>query len=1327
MCDDGTTNGAADPRCADSTLSIAANRPPVANDQSAQTSLTDAGRDRRSRATDPDGDALTFAIASPPAARHADGHGPERHLHRGGRVRRQRQLHVHRRRRLRHVGAGHGVDHGQRRAVADARRRLGDRARRARRCSSTCWPTTRRAAGRSTPATLAVTAAPTKGTAVVDDRPRSATRPNAGTSGSRHVLLHGVRHRRRLRHRRRHRRRSPRTAAPVAADDTLRHRRRHDAAPGGAGRARQRHRPRHRRPAAGPPRARRDQRPAAAEQHRRVHLHPQRPGHRHVRVPRRRLVGRGLERGHRDDLRHRSRRARRSSATTCSRCSRAASSPSPLPACWPTTTSPNPRLGLTVLLQRDAAKGTLLLQPDGSFVYTPLPGYTGIDQFSYMRARLRGPGVGRGARRDHRHRRRAADGDGRRDVAGRRGDDPRTDALHRDARRRRPARRSPSGRCRTAARAARRSCRSPPAPAPAVAADFDPTLVRNGTYAIVIRAVTSGGGVLVNETGVSVEGEYKPGRYTTTYRDVAAQLGEHPDRAVPHLRQHEQGRRRASAPAGASSWPTSASTPTVRSAAAGGRRSRAGRSRSSPPATSRRSRTSSPSPGPTGTSSGSASRPNQGSQLVPNITTAGFVAEPGTTSTLEPVGNGLLLSGSDFLLGDFFSADGIYDPIQFVLTDKSGTQYRLDRRAGLLGITDRNGNTVSLGSDGVDSSSGLVDDLRPRRRQPHHPHRRPGREHRLHATRRPATSSASRYPNGTTQTFTYDADHNLLTVERRRPARAHRALRRRRPGDGDHRRQRQHDDDRHRRRRPPAGVHRSRPAGSTTVVTYNDRGNVDPPGPDRSTAATRSPRPATFDALGRQLSATDGTRPHDVADVRRRRERAHPNRRQRQHDDVHLQRFGQLLTITDPLGTRDDQHLRRRRQPHDARPTPTAGHDHLHLRRRREPAHRRPIQRAGPRPYTYDAAGQLATITDPAGNTTHQVVDPSTGWLTSVTDPTGATTRTATTRAATSPGSPTPTATPGRPRYDAFDRVTSLTDPAGATLHQDVRRRPATSLPSPTATARRSRTATTPSAASISKTVPGAGTTTYTYDPFGRLDRRRATPRRSSRSRTTTPAACSPRPAPAPPVAAADRRRSPTPTTPPATHVGRRARRDDQLRLRRRRPPHDGHRRLPAVRSASATTPPGRLTSLTRPNGDRRHHDLRRRRADLPRCTRRLGGNRRRPGRLHLRRRPAAGHRSPRRPATASYTYDRGVAAHLGDLPGGSGHPRRSRSPTTPSATAPRRRRRRSGRSTTTTATGCSRDATSDLHLRRRGQHPDRAPCGRRARRRRTRGRPSTS
>src|SRR5690606_27666648 len=75
-----------------------------------------------------------------------------------------------------------------------------------------------------------------------------------------------------------------------------------------------------------------------------------------------------------------------------------------------------------------------------------------------------------------------------------------------------------------------------------VAAEFDPTLVRNGTYLIVVRAETAGGGVLVDEPGLVVEGDYKPGRYTTTFRDVALNSGNIP---VELLRTYDSTNRAA--------------------------------------------------------------------------------------------------------------------------------------------------------------------------------------------------------------------------------------------------------------------------------------------------------------------------------------------------------------------------------------------------------------------------------------------------------------------------------------------------------------------------------------------------------------------------------------------------------------------------------------------------------------------------------------------------------------------------------------------------------------------------------------------------------------
>ena len=125
--------------------------------------------------------------------------------------------------------------------------------------------------------------------------------------------------------------------APVATDDTydiaagttL-----HPAAPGVLG---QRHRPRHRR--------RLQARLVRGVTNGRLLLNstgsftytPNGPGIDTLRVPRRRRVGRGVERCHRHDLRHRARRAADRRQRPVRGAAGPRARPSPLPACWPTT------------------------------------------------------------------------------------------------------------------------------------------------------------------------------------------------------------------------------------------------------------------------------------------------------------------------------------------------------------------------------------------------------------------------------------------------------------------------------------------------------------------------------------------------------------------------------------------------------------------------------------------------------------------------------------------------------------------------------------------------------------------------------------------------------------------------------------------------------------------------------------------------------------------------------------------------------------------------------------------------------------------------------
>jgi YD repeat-containing protein len=400
--------------------------------------------------------------------------------------------------------------------------------------------------------------------------------------------------------------------------------------------------------------------------------------------------------------------------------------------------------------------------------------------------------------------------------------------------------------------------------------------------------------------------------------------------------------------------------------------------------------------------------PNQGSSLVPTLTTAGFVAEPGTTSTLEALDDGLLLSGGDFLLGNFFFADGIYDPLQFVLTDKTGTKYTLDRRSGLLGIVDRNGNTVGIGSDRIDWSSGLSMTFT--------------RDASNRITRITAPSgnidygySAAgdlvgvSYPNGTTQSFTYDGGHNLVTVS----------------GGGQLVRTLHYDASGRVTSVTDANgatstidsnvaghqqVSTDATGRLTTVSTFDDRGDLIRQ--DQTFGGRTITTSATFDPFGRQLSATDA-----LGHTSRKSYDSSGNELTETDGNGHTttftyNTFGQLLTTTDPTGrvttnTYDaNGYLTRVVVPGSS--TTTYAYDANGLMTSMTDA-------AGhPTTYTNDAAGRPTSATDSMGRTVRQVVDTGTGFVMSITDANGAKTSFA---------------------YDPSGFVTGITDANG---HSDV-------------------------------------------------------------------------------------------------------------------------------------------------------------------------------------------------------------------------------------------------------------------------------------------------
>ena len=97
--------------------------------------------------------------------------------------------------------------------------------------------------------------------------------------------------------------------------------------------------------------------------------------------------------------------------------------------------------------------------------------------------------------------------------------------------------------------------------------------------------------------------------------------------------------------------------------------------------------------------------PAEGSTFFPGLTSAEFTGRPNTTSELEALDTSLFYSNGD-LLGGTFGSGGVYDPTQFRLTDRFGTEYLIDTVNGLTEMRDRSGNTLTITGSGITSSFG---------------------------------------------------------------------------------------------------------------------------------------------------------------------------------------------------------------------------------------------------------------------------------------------------------------------------------------------------------------------------------------------------------------------------------------------------------------------------------------------------------------------------------------------------------------------------------------------------------------------------------------------
>jgi RHS repeat-associated protein/uncharacterized repeat protein (TIGR01451 family) len=239
---------------------------------------------------------------------------------------------------------------------------------------------------------------------------------------------------------------------------------------------------------------------------------------------------------------------------------------------------------------------------------------------------------------------------------------------------------------------------APPSPL----AIFDPTLLRNDTYLITISATTSGGGTQSLTTTLAVAGSLKLGRYVTTFHDLSVPVSGF---QMAVLRTYDSTDTRNSD--FGTHWRLSVSNITImpnRQLGAGGWTEYPTRCIFG--LCDYGFKTTTPHY-VTVTFSDQQQEtfdftPSGGSGILYFQGSAAFTARPGTHSTLEALDAGL----SNGFNGNLYGSSGIYNPTRFRLTTHSGQVLILDTGSGLVSITDRNGNSLTVDASGVHASNG---------------------------------------------------------------------------------------------------------------------------------------------------------------------------------------------------------------------------------------------------------------------------------------------------------------------------------------------------------------------------------------------------------------------------------------------------------------------------------------------------------------------------------------------------------------------------------------------------------------------------------------------
>ncbi len=297
---------------------------------------------------------------------------------------------------------------------------------------------------------------------------------------------------------------------------------------------------------------------------------------------------------------------------------------------------------------------------------------------------------------------------------------------------------------------------------PSTLATFDPTLLPDDTYGITVEATASGGGIQDLTTTVVVFGNLKLGRYTTTYQDLAVpvngfqmevrrtydSIDKSPgDFGVGWKVSVSNFRLAPNRVLGAGGW-TMYNKQCFLGLCITGYKNAAPRF-------------------VTVTFPDQHTEifdftPQGGSNLFWECT-PGFTARAssGTTSTLQPVDDTSCSYNGD---GNLYGSSGPYSPNRFRLTTHDGTVLVLDRTLGLVSERDRNGNTLSVDSTGLHSSSGgsitFTRDASGRITRI----TGPSAQSLSYTYSAAGDLASSTDAVGSLTTYTYDAQHNLVSA-----------------------------------------------------------------------------------------------------------------------------------------------------------------------------------------------------------------------------------------------------------------------------------------------------------------------------------------------------------------------------------------------------------------------------------------------------------------------------------------------------------------------------------------------------------------------------------